>query len=65
MKSFNTTNFIKQFNFGKGFIKSKNDAKEYIDIGYKPERLLLHFGVSDDALQYILSKIATSKISYN
>ena len=65
MKQFDVHNFLNEIKFGKGFIKNKIIAKEYIDIGYSPTKLLLHFDIADEALLYILSVIATSNEKLN
>lgn len=47
---------LNKFQFIKGTIRSKKDAKDYIDLGYQPSRLLLHYNIVDSrALQYVLA----------
>ena len=66
MESFNPKKIIKNLEFGKGLIKNRTDAKDYINLGYNPNRLLLHFKVIDNnALQYILSQIENDKLKNN
>jgi len=52
--------------FGKGVIRTKKDAMDYIKFGYNPNKLLANFTVLDNsALQYILSEMAMSRIKLN
>lgn len=52
--------------FGRGIIRSKKNAEGYINFGYSPSRLLLHYDiVNDEALQYILAEIAREKSKLN
>ncbi len=65
MKPFDVGEFAKYLKFGKGIIESRKDAESYIKQGYLPDRLLLHFKMNDDTLQYVLSQCAVSKIRLN
>ncbi len=66
MKKINNKNFIENFKFGKGIIRSKSDAQNYIKFGYNPSRLLLHYKIVDiQATQYIISEIAKKEIILN
>lgn len=57
---------LEKFQFGKGTIRSKKDAEDYINFGYKPSRLLLHYDIVDNkALQYVLAKIAKEETMLN
>ena len=65
MKPFDIKKFAEQVKFGKGIIKDRKKAKSYIESGYNPEKLLLHFKVNSDTLQYILAQTAINKSKYN
>jgi hypothetical protein len=65
MKSFDIKKFAEQIKLGKGKIKSRKDAEDYIKFGSNPNTLLLYFEVSDEALQYILAQTAMDEIKQN
>jgi len=65
MKPFDIRKFAGQFEFNKGIIRNRKKAEDLIKLGYKPNRLLLHFVVDNDSLQFILAQIENDKIKYN
>lgn len=57
---------INSVKFGKGIIRSKKDAMNYIKFGYNPYKLLKNFKIIDNfALQYVLAEAAKSKVNLN
>ena len=66
MKKYDARKMAKIIKFGKGVIRTKKDAMNYIKFGHNPDKLLLNFNVvNNDALQYILAEIEMNKIKLN
>jgi hypothetical protein len=66
MNKYDAKKMAKIIKFGKGIIRTKKDAVDYIKFGYNPNKLLFNFTVLDnDALQYILAKMEMTKIKLN
>lgn len=65
MNPYDVNKAAAQLKFNKGTLKSRKDAKFYIDNGYSPVRLLIHFNVNDDILQYLIALTAMDKMKYN
>lgn len=51
-----TREFLKDIKFGIGYLQDRKDAVYFIKNGYNPTRLLMHYKVTNEILQYILAE---------
>lgn len=64
MKKFDINKLIDSIEFGKGIIRTKEDAIDYIKFGYNPIKMLHNFTIIDSqALQFILAEIAKTNLN--
>jgi glycerol-3-phosphate responsive antiterminator len=64
MKKFDINKLIDSIEFGKGIIRTKEDAIDYIKFGYNPIKMLHNFTIIDNqALQFILAEIAKTNLN--